>query len=129
MIRQTQANGDPRRTIMLNGCSYVDELGYREELEAYERDGRTRSATSRRSHAPRIPAMTAGRAGPAGRRRTSSRSHTSTTSTRTNLAYICGNPEMILNAEAMLLDRGFPEANVKTELYWPKGKVVPAPAG
>jgi hypothetical protein len=29
---------------------------------------------------------------------------------------------MILAAEATLLERGFPEAQVKKELYWPKGK-------
>jgi len=31
--------GRPRRTVMLNGSSYADELGYREILEAWERDG------------------------------------------------------------------------------------------
>ena len=38
------------------------------------------------------------------------------------VVYICGNPEMILNAERTLMDRGFPEFHVKKELYWPKGK-------
>ena len=38
------------------------------------------------------------------------------------IAYICGNPDMILAAEELLLARGFPEAQVKKELYWPKGK-------
>ena len=38
------------------------------------------------------------------------------------IAYICGNPDMILSAEQTLLGRGFPEEQVKTELYWPKGK-------
>ena len=38
------------------------------------------------------------------------------------IAYICGNPDMILAAEALLLERGFPEEQVKKELYWPKGK-------
>lgn len=38
------------------------------------------------------------------------------------IAHICGNPDMILAAEATLLGRGFPEAQVKKELYWPKGK-------
>ena len=43
--------------------------------------------------------------------------------------YICGNPDMILNAESVLMDSGFPEFHVKKELYWPKGKVVPAVTG
>ena len=38
------------------------------------------------------------------------------------IAYICGNPDMIIAAEETLLGRGFPEAQVKKELYWPKGK-------
>jgi hypothetical protein len=29
---------------------------------------------------------------------------------------------MILSAEGQLLERGFPEEQVKKELYWPKGK-------
>ena len=43
------------------------------------------------------------------------------------IVYICGNPEMILNVERELMDRGFPEFHVKKELYWPKGKTAPAP--
>ena len=39
-----------------------------------------------------------------------------------SIAYICGNPDMVLAAEATLLDRGYPELQVKKELYWPKGK-------
>ena len=35
---------------------------------------------------------------------------------------------MILNAERVLMDRGFPEFHVKKELYWPKGKAA-TPAG
>jgi ferredoxin-NADP reductase len=38
------------------------------------------------------------------------------------VVYICGNPEMILNVERVLMDRDFPEFHVKKELYWPKGK-------
>ena len=45
------------------------------------------------------------------------------------VVYICGNPDMILNAESVLMDSGFPEFHVKKELYWPKGKVVPAVTG
>ena len=38
------------------------------------------------------------------------------------VVYICGNPEMILNVERILMNAGFPEFHVKKELYWPKGK-------
>ncbi len=39
-----------------------------------------------------------------------------------SIAYICGNPDMILSAEETLLGRGYPEDQVHKELYWPKGK-------
>src|SRR3990172_7737498 len=38
MIRETLAEGSPRKTVVLHGCSYVDELGYRDELEAWQTD-------------------------------------------------------------------------------------------
>ena len=39
MMRQQLMQGRPRRTVMLNGSSYVDELGYREQLEDWEASG------------------------------------------------------------------------------------------
>ena len=32
------AQGKPRKTVLLNGCSFADELGYRAELEEWEQD-------------------------------------------------------------------------------------------
>ena len=46
-----------------------------------------------------------------------------------SIAYICGNPDMILAAEETLLERGFPEEQIKKELYWPKGKEPRGVAG
>ena len=37
MIRDTM--DAPRKTVMLHGCSYADELGYRDVIEGWERDG------------------------------------------------------------------------------------------
>jgi ferredoxin-NADP reductase len=39
-----------------------------------------------------------------------------------SVAYLCGNPDMILTAEQTFLERGYPEDQVHKELYWPKGK-------
>ena len=47
----------------------------------------------------------------------------------THVAYLCGNPDMILSAEQTLLELGFPETAVKKELYWPKGKEPRGMAG
>ncbi len=39
MIRETMAQKKPRKTVVLHGVSYADELGYRDVLEGWERDG------------------------------------------------------------------------------------------
>ena len=46
-----------------------------------------------------------------------------------SVAYICGNPDMILSAEATLFELGLPEDQVHKELYWPKGKEPRGVAG
>jgi ferredoxin--NADP+ reductase len=130
MIRETAALRKPRRTIVLHGCSYADELGYRDELEALERDGTyplRYVPTVSRPDDPR----NAGWIGPTGRAETVVASVCRDLGLRpeTTVVYICGNPEMILKVESVLMDRGFPEFHVKKELYWPKGKTAPAPAG
>jgi ferredoxin--NADP+ reductase len=129
MMRQTLADGRPRRTILLNGCSHADELGYRDELESWERDGGypvryvptvSRPADSRN----------AGWSGRTGRVESviASVCKDLRLQPEKTVVYICGNPDMILNVERILMDRGFPEFHVKKELYWPKGKTVAAPA-
>ena len=125
MCRQLLAQGRPRRTVMLNGCSYVDELGYRDLLEGWERDGTYPMAyvpTISRSADPR----NAGWEGHAGRAEAVLRDVLRAHDLRpeSTIAYICGNPDMIINVEAQLAEEGFPEESVKTELYWPKGKTV-----
>ena len=125
MCRQLRAQGRPRRTVMLNGCSYVDELGYRDLLEGWERDGgypMEYVPTISRAADPR----NAGWSGRTGRAEAVLgdvlRAHDLRPGS--TVAYICGNPDMILNAEAELQAAGFAEESVKTELYWPKGKTV-----
>jgi ferredoxin--NADP+ reductase len=123
MIRQLAIDGRPRRVVFLNGVSYADELGYRDILEDWERTGSypvTYVPTVSRPTDPRNAGWTGrtGRVeaivgpildelglGPAD-----------------SIAYICGNPDMILAAEETLLARGYPEEQVHKELYWPKGK-------
>jgi ferredoxin--NADP+ reductase len=123
MIRETLAAGKPRRTVLLHGCSYVEELGYRELLESWQRDG-----TYPLTYVPTISrpsdARNAGWTGRTGRAeavvgRLCEELHLKPEKT---VVYICGNPEMILRVESELMDRDFPEFHVKKELYWPKGK-------
>ena len=126
MIRETMAQGKPRKTVLLNGCPTPTSWGTATELEEWERIRPIGSRTSRRSPAPTTRATPAGRAGRAARSRSSPTSARTSGSADKTVVYICGNPEMILNVERTLMDRGFPEFHVKKELYWPKGK---APAG
>jgi len=130
MIRDTIAEGRPRRTVMLHGCSYTDELGYRDELETWQREGTypvTYVPTISRPNDPR----NAGWTGRTGRAEHVVRDVCTDLDLRPDrtVVYICGNPDMILNAETVLMDQGFPEFHVKKELYWPKGKVAPVGAG
>ena len=134
MIRETLALGKPRRTIVLHGCSYVEELGYREQLEGWQRDGTypvTYVPTISRPNDPR----NAGWTGRTGRVEAivGGLCRELRLSPEKTVVYICGNPEMILNVEGDLMGRGFPEFHVKKELYWPKGKdaglLGPSPAG
>ncbi|HEU0235793.1 MAG TPA: FAD-binding oxidoreductase [Candidatus Limnocylindrales bacterium] len=130
MMRQTLAEGRPRRTVMLNGCSYADELGYRDLLEAWERDGGYPVQYVPTVSRPADP-RNAGWSGRTGRVESVVEAVCRDLHLRPErtVVYICGNPEMILNVERILMDRGFPEFHVKKELYWPKGKVVTAPSG
>jgi ferredoxin--NADP+ reductase len=123
MMRQLLIDGRPRRVIFLNGVSYADELGYREELEDWQASG-----TYPVDYIPTVSR-------PADPRNAGWQGRTGRVEAilgpvldelgltpADSIAYICGNPDMILSAEATLLGRGYPEEQVLKELYWPKGK-------
>jgi len=130
MMRQLMIDGAPRRVVFLNGVSYAEELGYREVLEGWQSSGEypvTYVPTVSRATDPRNaswmgrtgrvesilgPVLDELGLGPSD-----------------SIAYICGNPDMILSAEATLLERGYPEEQVHKELYWPKGKEPRGVAG
>jgi ferredoxin--NADP+ reductase len=130
MIRDTMLRGDARKTVVLHGCSYVEELGYRAFLEGLEA-GRsyplTYIPTISRPSDPRNAGWI-GRAGRAENVVAAVCDDLGLEPDRT-VVYICGNPEMILNVESELIQRGFPEFHVKKELYWPKGKDAGLKAG
>ena len=123
MMRQLLIDGRPRRVVFLNGVSYADELGYRQEVEDWQTSGTypvTYIPTVSRPADPR----NAGWGGRTGRVETILGPVLDELglSPADSIAYICGNPDMILSAEATLLERGYPEEQVHKELYWPKGK-------
>jgi ferredoxin--NADP+ reductase len=127
MMRALLRQGAPRRTVFLNGVSYVGDLGYRRVVEDWGASGTypvTYIPTVSRPNAP----QNAGWAGRWGRVESivAPVCDELGLTPENTIAYICGNPDMIIAAEATLLERGFPEDQVKKELYWPKGK---EPAG
>jgi ferredoxin-NADP reductase len=123
MMKQLLHDGVPRRAVMLNGVSYQHELGYRDILEGWQRsaeypvefiptvsrpnDPLNESWTGRTGRVETILAPVLDELG---------------LSPANSIAYICGNPDMILSAEETLLGRGYPAEQVHKELYWPKGK-------
>jgi ferredoxin--NADP+ reductase len=123
MMKTMLLDGATRRAVFLNGVSYADELGYRELLEDWESSGTFPVRFVPTVSRPTDP-RNAGWSGRVGRAEAILgdvlEDHGLTPDNA--IAYICGNPDMILAAEAVLLERGFPEPQIKKELYWPKGK-------
>lgn len=129
MMETLRLDGAPRRAVLLNGCSYADELGYREILEGWQASGHYPVIYVPSISRPDDPrnAGWSGRTGRAEAVLPDVLDDLGLTAADT-IAYICGNPDMILSAEAILLDRGFPEPQIRKELYWPKGKAPKGPA-
>ena len=125
MTRTLLMDRVPRRTLIAHGVSYARELGYRGELEQLARDGYPLTYVPTVSR-PSDPAN-AGWTGRTGRVEAilDDVCEEHRLVPERTVVYICGNPEMILKAEALMQGRGFPEPHVKKELYWPKGKGMP----
>ena len=129
MMKTLLIDGAPRPTVVLHGVSYESELGYRDLLEAWQATGDypTRYVpTVSRPNAPQNEGWI-GRTGRVESIIDDVYDELGLT-IDDSIAYICGNPDMILAVEETLLGRGFPEAQVKKELYWPKGKEPTAAA-
>jgi ferredoxin--NADP+ reductase len=130
MMRQLIADGRTRPAIMLNGVSHAHELGYCELLEGWQASGEypvTFVPTVSRPDDPLNAAWT-GRTGRVETILGPVLDELGLTPAN-SIAYICGNPDMIVSAEATLLGRGYPEEQVHKELYWPKGKEPRGVAG
>lgn len=123
MMKQLLHDGAPRRAIMLNGVSYQHELGYRDLLEGWERSGAYPVTFVPTVSRPDDP-VNDGWSGRTGRVEAILGPVLDELglSPANSIAYICGNPDMILSAEETLTGRGYPEDQVHKELYWPKGK-------
>ena len=123
MMRQLLADGRPRPAVFLNGVSYAHELGYRDIVEGWERSGEYPVRYVPTVSRPQDP-LNAAWSGRTGRVESILGPVLDELGldASNSIAYICGNPDMILSAEETLLERGYPEAQVHKELYWPTGK-------
>jgi ferredoxin--NADP+ reductase len=130
MMRQLLLDGRPRPAVMLNGVSHAHELGYRDLLEGWQASGEypvTFVPTVSRPNDP-LNASWMGRTGRVESILGPVLDELELTPDN-SIAYICGNPDMIVSAEETLLGRGYPEDQVHKELYWPKGKEPRGVAG
>jgi ferredoxin/flavodoxin---NADP+ reductase len=123
MMRQLLIDGRPRPAVLLNGVSYAHELGYRPLLEGWIASGEypvTFVPTVSRPDDP-SNASWMGRTGRVESILAPVLDELGLTPAN-SIAYICGNPDMIVSAEETLLGRGYGEDQIHKELYWPKGK-------
>ncbi|HWH36344.1 MAG TPA: FAD-binding oxidoreductase [Candidatus Limnocylindrales bacterium] len=123
MMKTLLHDGVPRPAIVLHGASYEHDLGYRELLEEWQDDGTyplTYVPTVSRPGSPENSRWT-GRTGRVETIIPAVYDELGLTPDN-SIAYICGNPDMITAVDQTLAERGFPEAQIKKELYWPKGK-------
>jgi ferredoxin--NADP+ reductase len=123
MMKQMLNDGAPRRAVFLNGVSYAHEIGYRDLLEGWERNGGYPVTYLPTVSRPNDPANAdwEGRTGRVESILEPVLDELGLTPAN-SVAYICGNPDMITTAEEKLLGRGYAEEQVHKELYWPKGK-------
>ncbi len=130
MMRDTLATGQVRRAVFLNGVSHVRDLGYRELVEGWQASGEYPVTFVPTISRPGDP-TNAGWTGRTGRVESivAPVFEDLGLSPDSTVAYLCGNPDMILSAEQTLLELGLPETAVKKELYWPKGKEPRGVAG
>jgi ferredoxin--NADP+ reductase len=123
MMKTLLRDGKPRPTIVMHGASYQSDLGYRDLLESWQDSGEYPVKYIPTISRPGDPENErwAGRVG---------RVESIVPAVfdelalipDNSIAYICGNPEMIERVDAILVERGYPEEQIKKELYWPKGK-------
>ena len=123
MMKTLLIDGQPRPAIVLHGASYQHDLGYRELLEEWQASGeypvRYIPSVSRPGDAENEP--WSGRVGRVEAIVPAVYDELALTP-ENSIAYICGNPDMITAVDQLLLERGFPQEQIKKELYWPKGK-------
>jgi ferredoxin/flavodoxin---NADP+ reductase len=121
MIETLRDRGQTRDIVLLHGASHESDLAWRSELEEIERGNgfplRYVPTISRPAQNPTWTGET-GRVESIVERQLDANRMTPANTTM----YVCGNPEMITAVEEIAARRGFPDDQVRRELYWPKGR-------
>jgi ferredoxin/flavodoxin---NADP+ reductase len=123
LAREAEAGKDPGvRLVMLQAASRSWEFAYREELEALARRWNWLLYIPTISRPWEDPEWR----GEVGRAEDLLRKYIDSLELEPSntTAYVCGHPEMIENAKAILRRRGFGKEFIREELYWvlPKKK-------
>jgi ferredoxin-NADP reductase len=123
MMETLRRQGAPRNAVVLHGVSYVSDLGYRDLLEGWLESGEYPLRYIPTVSRPAAP-ENAGWTGRTGRVESivADVYDELALDVTNSIAYICGNPDMINTVDETLVGRGFPEPQIRKELYWPKGK-------
>jgi ferredoxin--NADP+ reductase len=121
MLDTLRDRGQTRDVVLLHGASYDHDLAWRDELESLAAGGefplRYAGTISRPTACPEWSGLT-GRVETvvAGQLEANELTPDNTT------FYVCGNPDMITAVEEIATERGFPQEQIRKELYWPKGR-------
>ncbi len=121
MIETLLASGESREIHLLHGVSYPYDLAWREWLTEIEADGRLPLHYAGTISRPQGYPEWTGLTGRVESVVASEMDRRGLTPANTTL-YLCGNPDMILDVEAIATERGFPTEQIRTELYWPKAR-------
>lgn len=130
MLRTLRDEDEPRRVVLLHGVSYARELAYADLFEELARDARWRLTYVPTVSRPRDPSN-AGWRGRTGRVESAIDEVCDDLwlAPRDTVAYLCGNPQMIAAAEAVLLARGVGPERIHHERYWPARGGLADPQG
>lgn len=119
MIRDDLAAGRPRAAVVIHGVARADELGFADLLRRLAREHPSGLRYVPTISRPGDPGN-AGWSGATGRAERVLQDGWGTLGLdpATTVAYLCGNPGMVVAARAALAGRGIAPGDVHTESYW-----------
>ena len=116
MLEAVRSRPRPPRSIVLHGVAHVGELAYRDRLEGRASNGLAYVPVVSRPGAPGNDGWT-GHTGHIGEAL-----HDlfvrGIVQPADTVAYLCGNPAMVVSATRVLADAGFPLEAIRSEQYW-----------